>query len=102
MLFSRDGSALRASASESPAIMAAEVIAAAHGDYRQARLAAYEAKLEARFGARSDEVGAKQWIPRSLRAPLARALMRREWFNRKVVLDEWFLHASQPALRARV
>lgn len=81
------------------AIMAADVIANAQGDYGRERLAAYEMKLEARFGARSDEVGAKQWIPQRLRAPLARALMRREWFNRKVVLDEWFLHASQPALR---
>lgn len=82
------------------AIMAAEVVAAARGDYRRERLAAYEQQLAARFGARSDEAGAKKWIPHGLRAPLARALMRGQWFNRKVVLDEWFLHARQPALRS--
>ena len=80
-------------------MMAAEVIVAAAGDYRRERLSAYEAGLHARFGARSDDVGAKHWIPQALRAPLARALMRRPWFNRRVVLDQWFLHASQPALK---
>lgn len=81
------------------ALMAADVVAQANGEYRRESLTAYEKKLEARFGARGDEVGAKQWLPQRLRAPLARALMRRQWFNRKVVLDQWFLHASQPALR---
>jgi flavin-dependent dehydrogenase len=80
-------------------IMAAEVIAAAAGDYRRERLAAYAARLQARFGARADDVGAKHWIPQGLRAPLARALMRQPWFNRRVVLDQWFLHASVPALK---
>jgi geranylgeranyl reductase family protein len=80
-------------------IIAAEVIAAAGGDYPRERLEKYEARLRARFGERSADVGAKQWIPQGLRAPLARALMRQRWFNRRVVLDEWFLHASQPALR---
>ena len=79
--------------------LAASVIVAADGDYRRERLAAYEAELVARFGARSADVGAKQWIPVRLRAPLARALMRRQWFNRRVVLDQWFLHGSQPALK---
>jgi geranylgeranyl reductase family protein len=80
-------------------IIAAEVIAAAAGDYRRERLAAYEARLQARFGERTDDVGAKHFIPQGLRAPLARALMRQRWFNRRVVLDQWFLHASQPALK---
>jgi geranylgeranyl reductase family protein len=81
-------------------IMAAEVIVAAAGDYSARALAAYEARLHARFGARTDDAGAKRWIPQRLRAPLARVLMRREWFNRRIVLDQWFLHADQPALKA--
>jgi menaquinone-9 beta-reductase len=82
--------------------LAAEVIAAAAGDYRRVRLAEYDAKLQARFGARNADVGAKQWLPQTLRAPLARALMRQRWFNRRVVLDGWFLHASQPALKTQL
>jgi menaquinone-9 beta-reductase len=97
LAYTQSGEGIRP-AIESGAI-AADVITAAAGDYRRERLAEYDARLQARFGPRSDDVGAKHWIPQSLRAPLARALMRQRWFNRRVVLDEWFLHASQPALK---
>ncbi|HEX2492972.1 MAG TPA: NAD(P)/FAD-dependent oxidoreductase [Steroidobacter sp.] len=81
-------------------MLAAAVITAAAGDYRRERLAPYELELQARFGSRSHEVAGKQWIPQGWRTPLARALMRRPWFNRRVLLDRWFLHASQAALAA--
>jgi geranylgeranyl reductase family protein len=79
-------------------MIAAEVIVGAAGDYRCERLAAYDARLKARFGARSQALDRKPLIPPRLRMSLARTLMRRRWFSRRVVLDRWFLHAAQPAL----
>jgi geranylgeranyl reductase family protein len=79
-------------------MIAAEVILGAAGDYRRERLAEYDARLQARFGVRSPAVDRKSLIPPRLRMSLARTLMRRRWFNRRVVLDRWFLHSSQPAL----
>jgi geranylgeranyl reductase family protein len=79
-------------------MIAAEVILGAAGDYRRERLAVYDARLMARFGARSPAVGRKSLIPPRLRMALARTLMRRRWFSRRVVLDKWFLHAREPAL----
>jgi flavin-dependent dehydrogenase len=79
-------------------IMAAQVIAAAAGDYRATRLAAYEARLAARFGKRAVRAKGKL-VPERWRLALARTLMRQSWFTQRVVLDRWFLHASEPALR---
>ncbi len=79
-------------------ILAAEVIAAAGGDYRRERLAPYDERLQARFGKRG--TGAtSSLVPDSWRMALARTLMRQPWFTRRVVLDRWFLHAGEPALR---
>jgi menaquinone-9 beta-reductase len=83
-------------------LIAAEVILDAAGDYRRERLASYDARLQARFGARSSGVAGRPLIPTGLRMSLARTLMRRRWFNRRVVLDRWFLHANQPALSSVV
>jgi menaquinone-9 beta-reductase len=79
-------------------IMAAQVIKAAAGDYRRERLAAYDVRVKARFGKRG-AAGVSKTIPDRWRMPLARALMRQTWFARRVVLDRWFLHAGEPALR---
>jgi menaquinone-9 beta-reductase len=79
-------------------MIAAEVIVNAAGDYRRERLAPYDARLQARFGARPSGIAARPLIPMGLRMSLARMLMRRRWFNRRVVLDRWFLHATEPAL----
>jgi menaquinone-9 beta-reductase len=78
-------------------MMAARVIAAAAGDYRSAQLAAYEAHLQERFGRRGARPGAKL-LPERWRMALARTLMRQRWFTQRVVIDRWFLHASEPAL----
>lgn len=78
-------------------IMAAETIVAA-GNYRRERLLPYEVRLQTRFGVRSGARAKQSIIPKRVRMPLARALMRTQWFNRNVVLNRWFLHAAQPAL----
>lgn len=84
-------------------IMAAQAILAARGDYRRARLARYLGLLATRYGRRNApharparSAGA---IAR-LRNVIARKLLVNPQFARRVVLDEWFLHRRQPALRA--
>lgn len=75
------------------ALMAAETILAAQGEYREERLAPYDDRLAARFGPRqSRRVG--DYLPGGLKHAMARALMASRWFTRRVVLDSWFLHAS--------
>ncbi len=74
------------------ALLAAETIVAANGDYRYDNLEPHAAKLAARFGGGSE-------LPSS---PLASALLRfigarllsSRWFTRHVVLDRWFLHTK--------
>ena len=72
------------------ALLAADTILAANGDYRRDNLEPYAAALAARFGSAGE-------LPSS---PLASALLRfigarllsSRWFTRHVVLDRWFLH----------
>jgi len=77
------------------AFIAAAMIREADGDYRSERLQAYAAELAGRFGAAP---------PRNrggtVRSALARMLLGNRWFTRHVVLDRWFLHRDQAALRA--
>jgi len=79
------------------ALMAADAIAAAGGDFRRDRLGPYAARLTARFGQRTARsVG--DLIPAGLQRFLARNLMTWGWFARHVVVDRWFLRAYEPAL----
>lgn len=80
-------------------LMAAANVLAVDRDYRRERLAPYEAALRARFGERGTPP-ALSMLPAKLRLALARGLMQTRWFARNVVLDRWFLHASQPALNS--
>lgn len=79
------------------ALMAAEVIAAAAGDYSQTRLAAYRARLEARFGPRQTRA-LSEHLPARVKSALGRTLMSKSWFTRRVVLDRWFLHVGEKPL----
>lgn len=80
-------------------LLAAQVIVDAAGDYRREKLAVYEDRLKERFGPRSGGGVASQGASTSLRLSLARYLMQTRWFTRHVLLDRWFLHAHQAALR---
>lgn len=82
------------------ALLAAGVIAAARGDYRTDQLAAYVEQLSARFGPRQSAPAALPWLPAPVKRFLAGRLLGNPAFTRRVVLDRWFLHRSQPALRA--
>jgi menaquinone-9 beta-reductase len=80
-------------------LMAAQIVAAARGDYSRQRLSEYAAKLEERFGERKGGSLASS-LPESWKLALARSLMQTQWFTRNVVLNRWFLHADTAALRA--
>ena len=82
------------------AILAADTILAAHGNYQRAQLEPYVAQLTARFGERlhGDAPAAPGHFAQRFKETLAHWLLRRGWFARHVVIDRWFLHRQQPPL----
>jgi len=79
------------------ALMAAEVIVVAGGQYTIERLAPYRGKLMQRFGPRASR-GLAEYLPSAMKGALARVLMASPWFTRRVVLDGWFLHVGEGPL----
>jgi len=77
------------------AVLAAEVILDAAGDYRRKRLVEYKFLLAERFGKGSGNPG---MVQRSVRRLMGRRLMESSWFSRHILLDRWFLNSHQPAL----
>jgi len=80
-------------------LLAAETIIAARGDYSQPRLEPYAARLRTRFGTGTVSTALSGIVPPRVGAALARKLLKTPAFVRHVVLDRWFLHRHQPALR---
>lgn len=76
------------------ALLAADTILAANGDYRRANLEPYAARLATRFGSGSMEIPSSPISSGLLRFLGARLLSSR-WFARHIVLDRWFLHTRQ-------
>jgi len=79
------------------ALLAAATLIEAGRDYRQQRLAPYQQRLQSRLGAASP---AENMLPAGLQRFIGGKLLANAWFTRHVVLDRWFLHARQEALRA--
>ncbi len=79
-------------------LMAAQVIAAARGDYHCDRLKPYEEQITARFGQRKRDGFAFHLVPAAIRRFLGAKLLATHCFVRRVVLDRWFLHTHQPPL----
>ncbi len=77
------------------ALMAAEVIVSAQGDFRRERLLPYPHELARRFGMHQETPGI---LPEAFKRFMGRRLMESRWFSRHVLLDQWFLNLSQPAL----
>ena len=80
------------------ALLAAQAVVAARGRYGQADLEPYRRALEARLG--TGRRRSSLPIPAGLLAAAGRRLFNARWFAKRVVLDRWFLHADQPALRS--
>jgi len=72
-------------------LVAAEVIKSADGNYSRGRVAHYAALLKKEFAHDPDLSGSGAYLPRGLRNSLARFLLNREWFCRRVVVKKWFL-----------
>lgn len=81
------------------ALMAAQIVCAARGDYRRERLASYQRRLHARFGLRPAPA-AEGRVPERWKQRLAGWLLASRWFSRHVVLNRWFLHAHEKPLFA--
>ena len=79
------------------ALLAAQVIKTANGDYSQQALAGYPRKLQERFGQR-EKKDVTDYLPQWFKQSLAGTLLNTEWFVRKVVVDRWFLHSQQAPL----
>lgn len=78
------------------ALLAADTIIAAGGNYSAAALAPYAEAVSARFGTRGPQRASP--ARERLKAVLAPHLMANRWFASRVVVDRWFLHRHQPAL----
>ncbi len=79
-------------------LMAAEVIAAVGGDYSQPRLERYGRMVTERFGAPRSGT-ATDWLPAAWLRFMAARLLASRTFARRVVIERWFLHTHEPALR---
>ena len=81
-------------------LLAAEAILAARGTYAREKLAAYSARLAARFGSSGNDwaVAMGRRLPPQLISVLGRFLLASRWFARHVILDRWFLHREEPPL----
>lgn len=79
------------------ALLAAATLIEAERDYRQQRLAPYQRRLQERLGVPGP---AEARLPAGWQRYLGGKLLSSAWFTRHVVLDRWFLHARQGALRA--
>jgi flavin-dependent dehydrogenase len=80
-------------------LLAAKALTEANGDYSRAKLEAYRFLLAKRLGAQQDwstRIGTK--LPPALMSSLGRLLLATPWFSRHVVIQNWFLHAHEPAL----
>ena len=86
-------------------LMAADAIANAIRDNRSSGLYQYERQLDARFGRRKNYALSRATrspatpIPSALRQSIGRYCLGNRSFVRQIVLDRWFLHRHQPAMR---
>ena len=96
LAYPRSGEGIRPAVES--ALMAAEAILAAAGDYRPARLAPYVDRLTQRYGRKNLQHATAAWLPQGLTQSLGAKLLATDWFARHVVIDRWFLHAQQRAV----
>ncbi len=81
------------------AVLAADTLIAAGGQYGAAQLEPYRREMVARFGPR-ESLSMTDRLPEGLKRFLATRLLGNRWFTRNVVIQNWFLHATQPVLQA--
>ncbi len=84
------------------AILAAQVIIQAEGDYSLTTLSDYQTRLEERLGKRGAQKELMDFLPVWLKQSFAGALLSSHWFVRNYVVERWFLHSDQPPLTSSV
>ncbi|MDB5387477.1 MAG: geranylgeranyl reductase [Planctomycetaceae bacterium] len=80
-------------------LLAAVTILETEGENKASWKPMFAEKMRRRFGETSTSGGITSYVPTSMKELAARWLMSSHWFNRRVVLDQWFLHRKTPALR---
>jgi flavin-dependent dehydrogenase len=82
-------------------LMAADAIVAANGKYNASNLESYRKRLELRFGKSQGglAVSLGRRLPVRLLSAISRQILANRWFSRHFVLDDWFLHLEEPALK---
>jgi menaquinone-9 beta-reductase len=78
------------------ALIAAETILGARGDYSRESLEAYDRRLVARFGARRFDP--LRLLPGFMRSALGGWVLASKPLNRRLVVERWFLHRTTPSL----
>ncbi|HTS13393.1 MAG TPA: NAD(P)/FAD-dependent oxidoreductase [Candidatus Limnocylindrales bacterium] len=81
-------------------LLAAQTIVDANSRYSRENLEPYRRRLADRFGNQeewSTRVGRN--LPPAVMSSLGRLLLATPWFARTVVVENWFLHTSDPALK---
>jgi menaquinone-9 beta-reductase len=97
LAYSQSGEGIRPAVESG--LLAARALIEAKGDYSRAKLETYSALLAERFGSEQDwstRIATK--LPSALMSSLGRLLLATPWFSRQVVIQNWFLHAHEPAL----
>jgi geranylgeranyl reductase family protein len=81
-------------------LLAGKAILAVGGANSPALSETYRGLLTQRFGKVQDEwaFNIGRHLPTRLVSSLAGILLVSQWFSRRVVLDQWFLHCDEPAL----
>lgn len=75
-------------------LLAARVIGVADGCYSRQRLEDYAKGLQKAFGNGNRRTLASRF-PRTLRDNIGRLLLQTNWFCRRMVVEQWFLHEKQ-------
>lgn len=84
-------------------LLAAKAILAAQGNYERAKLEAYRALLQSRFGASGPDWATRigRHLPTAVIRSIGRRLLGLPWFAREVVLNRWFLHTGLAPFEVR-
>jgi menaquinone-9 beta-reductase len=79
-------------------LLAADTLIAAGDDPSRERLAPYVSRVHERCAVGASQPRPLPRMTERVSSALGRLLLYQPWFVRHVVLDRWFLHASQPPL----
>ncbi len=99
LAYSQSGEGIRPAVQSG--LLAADVIVAARGKYNQTALEPYSGLLASQFGKIHEDwwVAIGRRIPANWVNSVAKLLLSSRWFSRHVILDRWFLHRHDTALR---